>query len=461
MNMYSRHKINLPMLDGMRFFAAYCILFSHSTEWLGLFKDDVSIVRVGQWFTTFGMPLFFVLSGFVIHYNYEVLFQKSVIAFAAIKFLFARIARIYPLFLLCLLVGIATDEVLLWTTDHKVIFNLVIVHNLTLTQDWIYCTIFGDRKIQDGPFGLSWSISAEFFFYFTYIFVSKKISKLSDSRILLRLILFLVVLIYSLIYYLSSNALIFEFYASKIFHYEFPLWGHSAFHYLVYYSPYIRAFEFYLGCLTAQLYLNETNSGVIEKSHRDLLYFYLSLIGLLSLSVYHTATWGPNIGGTENFFIFVLKHNFGPALPIAFIIYYSCKHQDSYIAKFFSSSYLVKGGGLTFSIYCLHTFTLRIFERTSSNFTYPLYYEAIFRIIISIIVTIIFSYGVYELVEKPARHYMRNKFDKIENVLSMKLSSDRFLFISEYLVVIPVILLPLFLIYQFYIIPYFIIPLTK
>ena len=38
-----------------------------------------------------------------------------------------------------------------------------------MTQSWVYIVLFGDRLLLDGPFGLSWSLSTEFFFYVTYI----------------------------------------------------------------------------------------------------------------------------------------------------------------------------------------------------------------------------------------------------------------------------------------------------
>ena len=65
----------LRALHGLRFLAAFCILFAHACSWLANFRDDQTILRFGDFFTAYAMPLFFVLSGFVIHYNYSRLFS--------------------------------------------------------------------------------------------------------------------------------------------------------------------------------------------------------------------------------------------------------------------------------------------------------------------------------------------------------------------------------------------------
>ena len=88
------------------------------------------------------MPLFFVLSGFVIHYNYSRLFSTMRPRWAIVEFLGARFARIYPLFICFFLVGLAVDGVLQWYYEHKLNLLLVMAHYLTLTQSWVYIVAF-------------------------------------------------------------------------------------------------------------------------------------------------------------------------------------------------------------------------------------------------------------------------------------------------------------------------------
>src|SRR5215469_14977200 len=115
----------LKALHGLRFLAAFCILFGHSCTWLANFNDNDAFHRFGGYFSIYGMPLFFVLSGFVIHYNYSRLFSTMRSRWAILEFLGARFARIYPLFICFFVVGLAVDGVLQWLNHHELNFFLV------------------------------------------------------------------------------------------------------------------------------------------------------------------------------------------------------------------------------------------------------------------------------------------------------------------------------------------------
>ena len=116
-----------------------------------------------------GMSLFFVLSGFVIHYNYSDRLEKQG-GIGGIDFFIARFARLYPLYLCCL----AFD--LLYQYSYSQLPNswwAALPFYLTLTQSWIYLPI-GDHALIY-QFGLmpsvAWSISTEWFFYCVYPFI--------------------------------------------------------------------------------------------------------------------------------------------------------------------------------------------------------------------------------------------------------------------------------------------------
>jgi peptidoglycan/LPS O-acetylase OafA/YrhL len=89
-------RANLPSLTALRFLAAFCIVFAHARTGL-----PETLGEIIGYTTLLGMPLFFVLSGFVIHYNYGHLFT-DLPATALSRFAIARLARIYPLFLVML-----------------------------------------------------------------------------------------------------------------------------------------------------------------------------------------------------------------------------------------------------------------------------------------------------------------------------------------------------------------------
>ena len=127
-----------------------------------------------------GMSLFFVLSGFVIHYNYSEQLETQG-GVGRIDFFIARVARLYPLFLCCL----AFD--LLHKYSYSQLPNswwAVLPFYLTLTYSWIYLP-FGDHALiyQFGQMPqVAWSISTEWFFYCIYPLICFGLMRLHHIR---------------------------------------------------------------------------------------------------------------------------------------------------------------------------------------------------------------------------------------------------------------------------------------
>src|SRR5712691_7440959 len=98
----------IPSLTGLRFYAAALVLWAHTVT---AFFMPAGVPILGSSPVTgfLGMTLFFVLSGFVIHYNYgESL--GSLKARAIYSFVIARFARLYPLFALCVILTIGISQ---------------------------------------------------------------------------------------------------------------------------------------------------------------------------------------------------------------------------------------------------------------------------------------------------------------------------------------------------------------
>ena len=147
---------NLKTLTALRFFAAMWVVCYHFWPSLGLATP--SLVAKGY----LGVELFFVLSGFILCHVYLQPFGER--RFSYPGFLWARLARIYPVHLAMLAgmgvliaaaaaIGVqAGDKVLIWSS---------LPAQLTLTQAWGFAPLGG----WDHP---SWSISAEWFAYLTF-----------------------------------------------------------------------------------------------------------------------------------------------------------------------------------------------------------------------------------------------------------------------------------------------------
>jgi peptidoglycan/LPS O-acetylase OafA/YrhL len=90
-----------PVLTGVRFLAAFAVVIYHlQLSHLAAFPPMLApVVALGR----DGVDLFFVLSGYVIAYNYGPWFAEGVTR--RWDFLWIRFARIYPLHLVCLLLA--------------------------------------------------------------------------------------------------------------------------------------------------------------------------------------------------------------------------------------------------------------------------------------------------------------------------------------------------------------------
>ena len=89
----------IPSLTGLRFFAAACVVLAHGLPELVKYTAPPLIHTLIIGSAAEGMTLFFVLSGFVIYYNYsETIGSRS----GLLDFFIARVARLYPLFAICL-----------------------------------------------------------------------------------------------------------------------------------------------------------------------------------------------------------------------------------------------------------------------------------------------------------------------------------------------------------------------
>ena len=144
-------KHRLDALTTLRFFAASLIVHGHSDELFGLF-GIAGFIPFNQ-----GVSFFFILSGFILTWNYPSLTTWA----QRRQFWLARFARIWPLHLVTCALWIA----LVYQFDKARYFPgsegwLKLAANALLLQTWI--------PLHDWVLsfnGVAWSLSAEVFFY--------------------------------------------------------------------------------------------------------------------------------------------------------------------------------------------------------------------------------------------------------------------------------------------------------
>lgn len=159
----------IKALTGLRIIAAVWVVLFHFRPLLRLASPAVSdalapvLDRGAQ-----GVDLFFILSGFVLTWNYLERMGESFSARATLHFLWLRLARVWPIYLVTLHLA------LLWviftlhvghvpTEDLSRLTATSYVRQVLLVQLWF--EPFFDGSSWDGP---AWSISAEWLAYLLF-----------------------------------------------------------------------------------------------------------------------------------------------------------------------------------------------------------------------------------------------------------------------------------------------------
>ncbi|MFT2692931.1 acyltransferase family protein [Clavibacter zhangzhiyongii] len=160
----------LPALTGLRFFAAMTVLISHFAH-RGIILVPAGIVAFVDGGRT-AVALFFVLSGFILTYNYSQLSGRA----DRRAFYVNRVARIYPVVVLSLFLGaigvayvvLADDRARLldWYAlkePSPVALAASFLSQLTVTTGW-----FPTARINQPWNSPAWSIACEMFFYLLF-----------------------------------------------------------------------------------------------------------------------------------------------------------------------------------------------------------------------------------------------------------------------------------------------------
>ena len=224
---------DIPSLTGLRGIAAWLVVIAH-TDGFFVAPQPAWLEYAWRVCANLGMTTFFVLSGFVIHYNYGASIAAKG-APAIRSFLIARFARLYPLYMLVLLITIA----LVPSIVRENAFPQWCWRYLTMTQDWTP-TLIGDKLVATLYVGSAWSISAEVGLYIFYLVVAASLDGMQTVRAALFAIAALSIVGTILVMGYAAG-----YWLGALPHQE---WWLS-------FSPLCRMPEFLLGALIAQLYL--------------------------------------------------------------------------------------------------------------------------------------------------------------------------------------------------------------
>jgi peptidoglycan/LPS O-acetylase OafA/YrhL len=323
-------------LTSVRFFAALYVVMYHTLTELVRGKDDPTAVNgdfLGLGYIS--VSFFFVLSGFILA---RVYLEKDQ-GFSFRQFWVARFARVYPLFLLTLVLD--TPHWFL-SGVRRVGFHAAItstfevfVANLALLQAWIVSL----RGI-DNP---NWSLSVEAFFYILFPFISIPLRRLKSGSLYWGMA-FCYIIGMVLIHFAGGLPVPID---------------------AIKFSPILHLHEFVEGICAALITMRLKNRG--DKS-------------LKSLSVY--LLWGSALAfATFVFFsphllnLHLLIHD-GMLSPLFLTVIISLAYGSTILHSMLSNRYLLLLGESSYGLYLIHIPVWHIAKHLPSGHsfaTYPLY----------------------------------------------------------------------------------------
>lgn len=365
-------KSKIDSLTSLRFFAAAAIVVYHASGHFGIPVDNLKPFVLDQ-----GVSFFFVLSGFILTMVYgEKLKADSADRSKAVgAFIVARIARIWPLHLATLLIFALLLPSHFWASLTPAHF----LASFFLVQSWIPVNAFNFAFN-----GVSWSLSAELFFYLVF-----PLLVINYERNWLRNLALTFVPIP-----------VFAFLAN---YYQLPYQPSETvgFHGLLYVSPFARVFEFALGIavfawagkaagrLAGANFLTGT---AIEAAVLALTYFITYKSEKLSLFLSRLS----HLGEPAHTW---LSHGGTVALSFALLIIVFSFSRGLF-SRLLSMRALVYLGEISFSIYLVHRLLLHYyydhFATIGGAGAIALYCS----------VLLVSSHLLYELVECPCRTFI-------------------------------------------------------
>ncbi len=373
----------LDHLTGFRAIASYLVLICHSFATSFSFGPSASVHTFDP-LAYLGMSMFFVLSGFVITYTYydrliHLPWWKAVRRFAA-----ARVARLYPLYILCLV------------CEHHYIKALIRTGTVweqlsfgTLTQSW-----WNKQALTFSP---AWSISSECFFYvcFALWMLLPGVTLRSGAYVQRWAIA-------TLIGFALFLAAIFAI-RTDITAFLAPTLGKDVWTWLRYYSPYVRVGEFVAGICAARMFMVTRHEERLPSQQRraSLLCICAGLV-IITIMIGNATWFAPDS------FLYFLSLNFGYA-PFLAYIFYACSRYPNILSQLCSTRLMQTGGEISYSLYMLQFSVFRyVLQDQVAQWPSLFAYEiSVLKALLFILLTTMASLLSYRLIEVPSRRFLR------------------------------------------------------
>ncbi|MFN5410089.1 acyltransferase family protein [Bradyrhizobium sp.] len=372
-------------LTGLRFVAAATVVVGHGAPSLARGALPELIAQV----SSIGMTMFFVLSGFVLWLNYAKRFQSQSLRSALREFMIARLARLYPMYVVVVLSIVTFLMIVRGVSAPSLGFIL------TMTQAWF--------PVQNGtmlvavvpPLQHLWSISVELFFYLLFPFVCLLFSGVDKLRTMIWIALANILLF-------AMTIIAFFTWGERVLQVIAPSLQHGGMQWLTYYSPFLHLSQFVAGCLAAMIYQNRAEAaiGSTERSGVAIM-FYSAAAGLACSPV--LLFLEPRLPGWS----FSIELAVCLLEIVGFSVVFLGTSRYGH-GRWLSSRALVIGGECSYSIYLLHPFLIRLAMLGKSEDPGAL--ELMLRLGLFVAIATAVAWVTYALIEAPSRSWLRKAF---------------------------------------------------
>jgi peptidoglycan/LPS O-acetylase OafA/YrhL len=346
----------IDALTGVRFLAAALVLVFHYGATYIARAGAPPFVGNFLHHGYLGVSLFFTLSGFILTYNYQDKVQKKWLA----PFFFARFARIYPVYVLALLIALPVLERPLLLGD--------IIRVLTLTQSW------APASSEQGYAWVmqAWTLSVEFFFYLIFPFVLPLILALDLSLIVVLTVVCWAAMILFGIPTLAPGTAEAPTVAGLV---AAPL-------------PILRSIEFLLGILVCRLItLHELKLNRVASN-------VLTIAVMLSIVALMAAFTDPRM--------------LGAAMALTSVLLVLLTDEGSIVAWFLSTRTMVVLGAASYAMYIVQG-PVRAWMHVVSDDTFGRFASPFVTIGVSVL--------IYFAWEKPARTCLLAAYNRLRGVV--------------------------------------------
>jgi peptidoglycan/LPS O-acetylase OafA/YrhL len=334
----------LNPLTSLRFFAAFSVFLFH----LNMFDEGYS-----------GVSFFFILSGFILTYNYHDKFSSKD-KISLIDFYIARISRIYPLHLLTFILALP----LLYPTffERPLLELLKLGFNLLLVQSFIPFPEFFFANN-----GVSWSLSTEMFFYLILPLILFSFNKIKGNKKLISILIIIWIFCTAIVYIFRDISL------NRWMFYIFP--------------PF-RLADFLIGVILALLFKKFKNVNINNKVAS---LFEVASVLLLVFSIYFASNVHPS---------FKWGMYYAPFMSLIILVF---AYQKGVFSKILSSRIFIFLGEISFSFYMIH----QVIYRYLLYIPYLNKNRDIF-FLLCLICTLASSIIMYKFFEGPCRNAIKN-----------------------------------------------------